>query len=352
MRTAGLRRQIVLSMATMAVCVTLLVVLGSYVFWYIALTYWPGFFEPTNFLPTLPELIWMLGTALVAIALAIAAATRLAQRILVPLNSVADSIQRVAAGDLSARAESGDPSLGEAASLAGDFNSMANQLERVTREQAQWNAAIAHELRTPVTILRGRLQGLADGVFEPSAEQFQKLLAQVEGLTHLIDDLRVLALVENGHLQLQMAATDLAAEIRKVAELYEHPMLASGQHLVLDLHAGTVACDPVRIRQALMALLENAQRYAVPGQVRISTSIVKGQCTLSVEDDGPGVSAEAAHQLFNAFWRGEASRSRDSGGSGLGLAVVRAIAQAHGGEAACMAARGGGTSFQISWPAQ
>ncbi len=107
--------------------------------------------------------MWLIATTLAGLAMAIVVAVNLARRILVPLNSVADSLRRVARGDLGVRAIAGDRSLGEAALLADDFNALADQLQRVTEEQVFWNAAIAHELRTPVTILRGRLQGLAEG---------------------------------------------------------------------------------------------------------------------------------------------------------------------------------------------
>lgn len=167
MKLAGLSRQIALSMMAMAFGVTLLVVLTSYAFYYLAMTYWSRDFCQASWLPTGPEWVWLIATTLAGLAMAIVVAVNLARRILVPLNSVADSLRRVARGDLGVRAIAGDRSLGEAALLADDFNALADQLQRVTEEQVFWNAAIAHELRTPVTILRGRLQGLAEGVFTP-----------------------------------------------------------------------------------------------------------------------------------------------------------------------------------------
>jgi signal transduction histidine kinase len=106
-------------------------------------------------------------------------------------------------------------------------------------------------------------------------------------------------------------------------------------------------CDPVRIRQALLALLENARRHAVPGAIRIATRIEAGRCRLSVEDDGPGIPADFAPHVFKAFRRVDDTQP---GGSGLGLAVVAAIAHAHRGEAVCTPAAGGGTRFDVTWP--
>lgn len=346
----GLSRQIVLSMTMVAFWLTVLVISTSFAFYYVLSRVQPEIMETDSMALTPPEIVWMVLTTIAAMAGAAWVASRLARRILVPLNSVADCIQQVAAGDLSARAVGGDLSLGEASRLVEDFNSMADQLERVTQEKAQWNAAIAHELRTPVTILRGRLQGLADGVFEPSEAQFRKLLSQVEGLSRLIDDLRTLGLSESGHLHLQIVETDLAEEVRKVVDVYEHAMAAAGQRVVLDLPPGRAHVDPVRLRQVLLALLENARKYAVPGVVRVHAGVSRGVCVLRVEDEGPGVPAAVAQRVFEAFWRAESSRSRDSGGTGLGLAVVGAIARAHRGHAVCVPSPLGGTAIELTWP--
>lgn len=347
MKLTGLSRQIALSMMAMALGVTLLVVLTSYLFYYLWLTYWPEQFPSASLIPTGPEWVWLIGTTLASLVLSAFVAVNLSRRILLPLNSVAESIHAVAQGDLTARATAGDRSMGEAAALAENFNSLATQLQRMTEEQAFWNAAIAHELRTPVTILRGRLQGLAEGVFTPDESQFRSLLTQVEGLNRLIEDLRVVSLAESGHLNLQVQETALAAEVTSVVDFLREALAAKNQHPVLNLEARRVCCDPVRIRQALLALLENARRHAVPGAIRIQTSIENGWCHLRVEDDGPGISDEFAPHVFTAFRRAEEA---SSSGSGLGLAVVAAIARAHGGQAICRATTLGGTIFELRWP--
>jgi signal transduction histidine kinase len=352
MNAPSLSRQLVRTMTGLAVLTTLFVVIGSYGFYYLVAKYVPET-QPDNTADwafTTHEAVWLAFTLLLAVAASVVLANRLAQRILVPLNSVAESLKQLTRGDLAARAQGGDPALGEVTQLVNDFNAMASQLERVTQEQAQWSAAIAHELRTPVTILRGRLQGLADGVFTPSQPLFLKLLSQVEGLTRLIEDLRVLGLSGSGHLHLQMIEADLAAEVRKVVEVFEPVLQASGHRVELQLGAGKACCDPVRIRQVLLALLENASKYAVPGTVRVRLGVDAQTCSLRVEDDGPGVPPATAQRMFDAFWRAEASRSRHSGGSGLGLAVVAAIARAHGGQAVCTPSDHGGAAIEIAWP--
>lgn len=348
---SGLSRQIVLAMTAVVLGVILLTVLGSYAFYALMLSYSPSSVsEPGDWMPSGPEWAWIALSTFAALALAVMVAIKLARRILLPLTSVAESLRRVALGELDARAATEDRSLGEAAVLVDDFNAMAERLQRMAQEQVFWNAAIAHELRTPVTILRGRLQGLAEGVFPPDAALFRSLLTQVEGLNRLIEDLRVVGLADSGHLALQWQDAHLSAEVEAVTQLFAPSLHAAGFVVELDLQDVRVRCDPMRIRQALLALLENARRHAVPGKLRVETRIAEGKCHVQVEDAGPGIDEVLAQRMFDAFQRGEQSRSREGGGSGLGLAVVRAIAQAHGGKASCHPSARGGSIFELVWP--
>lgn len=349
MKLVGLSRQLAITMASIALAAILLIVLTSLGFYYIALTYWPETYE-ANWYPTWAEALWLFLTSLAGIALAVVVAGHVAKRILVPLNAVADGIRRVAHGDLTVRAQVDDRSMGEAAALVDDFNHLADQLQRVTEERAFWNAAIAHELRTPVTVLRGRIQGLADGVFEPSETQFRRLLLQVEGLARLIEDLRAVSLAESGHLALHWQDVLLSNDIRETAESFRESFAAKGQSLVLDLTAAQVRCDPMRIRQALLALLDNARRHASPGSITVRSALAGEHYLLSVEDEGPGIDPEFAPHAFDAFRRAAKVEDGRERGSGLGLAVVATIAQAHGGGAGCEPTAAGGTRFAMQWP--
>lgn len=350
--TPGLRRQIIQSLAVMALGIIFIAVFGSYVFYAIAVAYLPGSISET-WMPSRVEMIWIGCTIIAALGMAIFVAIRLSRRLITPLNSVAHSLREVAQGKLDARAPLDEQATGETAQLVRDFNTMAERLQGMTREREFWNAAIAHELRTPVTILRGRLQGLAEGVFSPSSELFEGLLRQVEGLSCLIEDLRVLSLNDSGHLEVQRVSVRLADELGTVLQAFATPLAEKGFALHQELDADLlVECDAVRIRQALMALLENALRHADPGNLRVRLEQAGGECQLSVEDDGPGIDSALAIDIFEAFRRGDPSRSRKSGGSGLGLAVVKAIAEAHGGRAYCQASANGGSRFVLSWPLQ
>ncbi len=347
---SSLRRLVLLYLSALVLGIVLLSLVGTYVFYGFISTYLPGSIS-TTLVPSRVEVAWIIAVSFISLSVAVAITMKLSNRILIPLNSVASSLREVAQGNLQARATAGDRALGETTQLVRDFNTMAERLQNVTNEQAFWNAAVAHELRTPVTILRGRLQGLADGVFPPNTELFNGLLRQVEGLNRLIEDLRVLSLNDSGHLELNLAPADLAQQVAVVKQAFASRLQAGGFTLHTELVTpAPVLCDAVRIRQALMALLENALKHAKPGALWMCAKMTAGTCYLILEDDGPGIPPDVAAHIFEAFRRGEPSRSRDSGGSGLGLAVVKSIAVAHGGDATCRPSGKCGTNFCIQWP--
>lgn len=346
----GLGRKIASAVASTVLLVHLVIFILCYVIYYLAGKYWPTLFDCESDLPTLPDFLLFLALGLVAVLVSLYFSTRIARRLVEPLNSVATGIRRIAAGDLDARAEATDAPLGEASALVEDFNQMAEKLQRAVNERAQWNAAIAHELRTPVTILRGRLLGFADGVFPPTEEALRKLLTQVDGLSRLIEDLRLLSLFESHQLRLDVRRVHLEHEIRTVGDIYEPLLQKAGLRLRILVEAGAVCCDPLRIRQALVALLDNALKYATAGELWIRFAHDEESCVLSVDDAGPGMPEEAMRLVFQAFWQANSVSAKIAGGNGLGLSVVMAIAVAHGGEASCAANASGGTSFSIRWP--
>jgi two-component system, OmpR family, sensor histidine kinase AdeS len=267
------------------------------------------------------------------------------------LSSVASAARQIAVGDLSARATHVGFSSREETQLIGDFNSMSLALQRAERELAESTASIAHELRTPLTILRGRLHGMADGVFALEPSEVGGLLYQVEGLGRLVDDLQTLSLANSQRLVLTEEATDLVDEVRRIIVSMGPDLAAAGLEPTLALQAAPLIADGARIRQIIAAVLTNACRYA-PGSgiLRITTWSDSSSATLEIVDHGPGLPEGADGIAFDRFWRGEASRSRNTGGSGLGLAVVRAIVEAHGGRATLSNHAGGGAIFEMRLP--
>jgi two-component system sensor histidine kinase AdeS len=299
----------------------------------------PMEFQAVDYLSLALSLVLGLGTAIIA-------ARSLTRRIVQPVTQIAQAARTITTGDLTARAAAGDQSLGEIADLAADFNHMAGWLELSVAEATQWNATIAHELRTPLTVLNGLLQGAADGVFEKDDAWTAMLRTQVDGLTRLVEDLRVLSLEESGHFHLRFEVVNLAAIAAPLRVLYDPVLAQSGLVPRWTLPDVEVAGDPSRIRQAALALLENARIHAAPGPLEISIETRGDQVVFSVADAGPGVPEETANSIFAPFKRGRA----DGNGSGLGLAVVRSIARAHGGEAMLAPSPLGGSSFAFWLP--
>ncbi|MBN9235473.1 MULTISPECIES: ATP-binding protein [Phyllobacteriaceae] len=280
-----------------------------------------------------------------------AAAAYFTRRIIRPLEAVGSAAQRIALGDLTARAAPQGAMFDETRQLVDDFNAMADQLRQAEVEMRAWNVAIAHELRTPLTILKGRLQGIVDGVFASETISFEGLVAQVDSLTRIVEDLKVFTLAQSGRLELQLEPVDLAEEVAKVASFVTPELQDAGINLLFDLGGSVqVMADSARVRQAILAILENARRYAAPGLLRIEMRATRETGILRFCDDGPGLPLGAERLVFEPFWRADESRSRAKGGSGLGLAVVQAIAQAHGGVALARAANPTGAIFEIHLP--
>jgi two-component system, OmpR family, sensor histidine kinase AdeS len=267
------------------------------------------------------------------------------------LNSVAMAARRIADGDLTARATLVGFASREETQLIVDFNTMSAALHRSQRELAESTASIAHELRTPLTILRGRLHGIADGVFALEAKEVEGLLYQVEGLGRLVDDLQTISLAGAQRLVLSVLQTDLAQEVSRVLATMAPDLEGAGLDAVLDLAPAPLVADGVRIRQVIGAVLANAIRYAPgSGVLRIATLAHATEAVLEITDHGPGLPDGADTRAFDRFWRGEASRNRNSGGSGLGLSVVRVIVEAHGGTATLGNHDGGGARFVMTLP--
>ncbi|WP_374131866.1 ATP-binding protein [Sphingomonas sp. 28-62-20] len=267
------------------------------------------------------------------------------------LNDVAAAARAVAEGRLDARAGSVRFASIEEDQLTQDFNAMAEALQHADRELKDSTAAIAHELRTPLTVLSGRLHGIQDGVFAAGPDQIDSLIHQVDSLTRLVDDLRTMSLVNSGQLVLDLATIDLAEAIRPVIAAMRPDLEAAGLTIICDLVPAPMIGDAGRLRQALAAVLSNAIRYAPgSGPLWIESGFAAGMVQLRVIDSGTDLTDEAAARAFERFWRGDRSRARSSGGSGLGLSVVRAIAAAHGGSVSLTRRPTGGAVFEMLLP--
>ncbi len=334
----------------MTIVAALVVFFGLYIAYALIMMFVPSLAEPDSWIPSGTDILLLAFFIFLALLVTGFMSLKLASRLLVPLNSLAESARRIAEGDLAARAVPGDQSLGETAHLVADFNTMAQRLQDMSADMAAWNAAIAHELRTPLTILKGNLQAIADGVFRPDEQLIRKMILQIDGLSRLADDLRVVTLADGGRLDLHRTKINLAAEIGAVIDVLEPELAKDGFHVETTMIVAAIEADGARIRQAVLALIENARRHAKPGRIAIATLMLDGQAIIRIEDEGPGLAPDFAKSAFDPFTRGRAARSGAQSGSGLGLSVVRAIAEAHGGTARYRPSSRGGSTFEICLP--
>lgn len=221
----------------------------------------------------------------------------------------------------------------ELKSLSKNFNVMSQQLSKYESEMRKSHVILAHELRSPLTAAIGRLQGILDGVFEPNQNQLSMIMRQMEDLNRLINDLHMLKLAEAGQLNLMKVPTDLGVIIKeKIAWTYLNAKKAGINIVQTSSESVTALVDPYRIGQVFLILIDNAIRYAAEGGVlEISFNLSRQNICISFIDKGPGVRDEFLKDIFSPFIREEQSRSRHSGGSGLGLSIARAICHAHDG---------------------
>ncbi|HAC00941.1 ATP-binding protein [Brevundimonas naejangsanensis] len=346
-RPSGLGRKIALRMVIVAMCGFTLAAFSAFFIYNWVFENYPGSVAaPDDWIPHTSDYLVIVLAVIAALAVAVFAGMQLARGIVLPLHSLAQAARSIADGDLKARASVRDGAAIETTALVADFNHMAAQLEALSSDMVTWNAAIAHELRTPVTILKGRLQGVSDGVFEMDAATLSSLLRQIDGLARLVEDLRVVSLADSGRLGLQKELVDLAQVVGELKTVSEPALKASGFRLSWRLTSVMLMADPTRLRQAVLALVENARIHATPSDLAIEVFQSGDWAVIRVADSGPGVPPGAERLVFQAFQRKTAATE----GSGLGLAVVRAIAQAHDGQAEVAHAETGGAVFSIKLP--
>ncbi len=269
------------------------------------------------------------------------------RRLAAPAARLVDAARRIEGGDYSARVPVRGP--GELRSLARAFNAMSGRLEADEARRRSVLADVAHELRTPITVIRGQAEGIVDGVYPGDAEHLRPVLTATRTLEVLVDDLRTLALAETGSLVLRREPVELAILVDDVFAGVRDAARAEGVRLVaaIDPPAMTVNADGVRLRSALANLVGNALRHVHRGgEVRVEAALTTAAVDIVVRDDGDGIPADLLPRAFDRFVKGPGSP-----GSGLGLAIVRDIVEAHGGSVSATSSAGRGTAVRITLPA-
>jgi signal transduction histidine kinase len=268
------------------------------------------------------------------------------RRIFSPLGDLLDAADRVAEGDYSVHVDVRGPR--EVRSLVRAFNNMASRLHLEDEQRRTLLADVTHELRNPLTVIQGNLEGMLDGVYPSDDAGLRSLLDETVVLSRLMEDLRTLALAESGALKLKKESTDLRVLIRDTASSFQSQMDSTGVTLTIDPGDDLlwVELDPGRIRQVLFNLVTNAMRYTpVGGVVSIHYSHDKEHALIEVRDTGSGIPAEELDHIFDRFYK-----SADSGGMGLGLSIAKHLVEAHGGTLAATSNPGLGTTMLVSLP--
>jgi len=291
---------------------------------------------------------------LAAIITALALGIVLAQRLTRPLRQLTTATQAVAAGDFSQQVTV--TSSDEIGDLARDFNQMARTLEISEKQRQQLLADTAHDLRTPISIIRSHLEAMLDGVFPATPENLAVVYEETLHLSRLVDDVRTLSLVETGHLPLNLAPVEMSGLVQQAVAAFVPLAEVEGIQLNTELsESDPVEADAARIHQVLANLISNALRYAPQGKEAIPTVDVTVQnhsdrVRIGIKDNGPGLTVEQQQHVFDRFWRSDSARNRDAGGSGLGLAIARGIIEAHGGSIAIASQPGSGTEMIVDLP--
>ncbi len=294
--------------------------------------------------------IWLGGLA--AVLLALVLGLLLARRLTRPLSQLTQASRKMAAGELGQQVNTRQQ--GEVGELAASFNQMSAALAAAEQQRQHMLADIAHELRTPLSITRGHLEAMLDGVFPTTPDNLALIHEETILLGRLVEDLRTLSLAEAGQLSLDKKPLDLTELAAQTVAAFEPLAESEGMRLLAQLPAEpvTITADAGRLRQVLGNLLSNALRHVAKGengppQVTVSLVQQNGAARLSVADNGPGLSPEAQAHVFDRFWRADSARSRDQGGSGLGLAICKAIVVAHNGRIHVESTPGHGATFTI-----
>jgi signal transduction histidine kinase len=293
----------------------------------------------------------LLYAALIGIAIALVLGGLLARTLVRPLVELTAASRALARGELGQQvAIRSSDELGE---LAASFNQMSAGLAQASELRRQMTADIAHELRSPLTVITGYLEGLRDGVLKPSPDRFEVMYGEAQQLERLVEDLRTLSLADAGELPLNRQSVPAGSLLEQVAAAFAHRAELAGIALVVDPSATgagvDLLVDPERMLQVLANLTGNALRYSrAGGRITLAALREPGAVLLKVQDTGEGIPPEVLPHIFDRFYRGDPARSARGGESGLGLAIARSIVEAHGGAVSASSAGSGlGSTFTV-----
>jgi signal transduction histidine kinase len=303
-----------------------------------------------NFLNRTTQLL--IYSALATTGIALVLGILLSRTLTSPIRELTLATHAVSEGDLSQQVSvRSQDELGE---LAMAFNKMSSELARSINTRRQMTADIAHELRTPLSLILGHAEAVHDGVLPPTIENFEIIREEAGRLEHLVDDLRTLSLADAGELSIEKQSVDVKKLLQDIASAYLYRVRQKNIGLDLDMPSelASIQADANRLTQVVTNILDNALRYTREnGKVVLAAQQLENKVRISVRDSGPGiVSGEDVNRIFDRFYRLNVSRDRAEGGSGLGLAIAKSIVQAHGGQIWAESVPGQGLTVYIELP--
>lgn len=303
-----------------------------------------------GFLKHQSQVLYLIGGGILVLSAIVA--FLLSKHLLAPIRKLTAGTQALASRQFDTRidVESND----ELGQLATDFNTMAQTLEKYEHLREQWISDIAHELRTPLSILSGEIEALQDGVRKVNPESLDSLLSEARHISKIVNDLHELSLADAGVLPIKKEPVDpvpvLTETLRHFRTRFEENQIAIENHVANSSPVFLIG-DADRLRQLFSNLMENTLRYAdSPGTLKIWQDRTASRLALFFEDSGPGVPEAALTRLFDRLYRVDKSRSRSQGGSGLGLSICKSIVNAFGGEIRASHAASGGLRIEIEFP--
>ncbi len=317
----------------------------------VSISYFGPFFLNENEFKFLRSLnIILLGVGAISLLISFLVGTMLARRISSPILKTVEAAKQISDGNYGVRIQE-ELDTKELVLLVDSINHLAVSLETLEKLRKQLTEDVAHELRTPITILQSYLEAMADGLWEPDKERLQSCYDEVERIGRLVGDLESLAKLEGGILKLVRKPVELYALVEQVVSSFTLELENKSLQVELQGAHPSLLADQSRLKQVVINLLSNAIKYSTEGcLITFELFETRDSAGFSIRDNGIGIAEEELPYIFERFYRADKSRNRLTGGTGIGLTIVKSIIEAHGGRISVRSRLGEGTTFNVALP--